>query len=432
MPPSASRAEQETRNLEITRTEVLEAAEIARRDKVERARITTELALEKERIASAEVRARCSASTRRGRWRSPRRSAPSRPPRGRVERADCGPGACAQAEISGAAGDREGRRRRGSAALEAARLERRTRARTARSVARNQALQEAEIAAREEVERARIASERGLDEARRRARPRPAQARGRARAALSRAAVMDKAIAIYREVAAEQSAAQVEAGDGAAPGRRRPRSACKHGARKRESPSGARTVEVMLAEEGGRGEAHRGRGRCASAPRSRRKRRRCSTRPRTRSPTRRATRCSGAACSTRSRASCARASSRWRRSRASASCMSTGSRAGDGGGFVARDATDEVIDSALRYRVQAPLIELRCCRKSGWRAAASAKLGGLMREAQRPAGRWQGSPRRVPQRPKAAATSRPAGGRSRRSQARPAGRRIVRRLGRRE
>ena len=40
-------AEQETRNLEISRSEALEAAEIKRRDKVERARINTELALEK-------------------------------------------------------------------------------------------------------------------------------------------------------------------------------------------------------------------------------------------------------------------------------------------------------------------------------------------------------------------------------------------------
>ena len=89
-----------------------------------------------------------------------------------------------------------------------------------------------------------------------------------------------------------------------------------------------------------------------SAPRSRPRRSGCSTRPRTCSPTARP-RCSAASCSSIEGIVAAR-SSRWRRSRTSASCRSTAS---GGGGSGDGSPTDEVINSALRYRVQAPLID---------------------------------------------------------------------------
>ena len=51
-----SRAEKETRGLEIDRTESIEAAELKRRDAIERRRVEVELALESERIASSRTR----------------------------------------------------------------------------------------------------------------------------------------------------------------------------------------------------------------------------------------------------------------------------------------------------------------------------------------------------------------------------------------
>ena len=51
--------------------------------------------------------------------------------------------------------------------------------------------------------------------------------------------------------------------------------------------------------------------------------------------------------------------------------------AGGGGG---RSATDEVIDSALRYRVQAPLID-SILSEIGVEGGSLSKMGGLIREA---------------------------------------------------
>src|SRR6266403_4237793 len=55
-----------------------------------------------------------------------------------------------------------------------------------------------------------------------------------------------------------------------------------------------------------------------------------------------------------------------------------GSNAGNGGG--GRSATDEVIDSALRYRVQAPLID-SILADIGVEGGSLAKMPGLIREA---------------------------------------------------
>ena len=52
-----------------------------------------------------------------------------------------------------------------------------------------------------------------------------------------------------------------------------------------------------------------------------------------------------------------------------------GGRRGDG-----RSPTDEVIDSALRYRVQAPMID-QVLKEIGIEGGSLSRLGGLMREA---------------------------------------------------
>jgi len=51
---------------------------------------------------------------------------------------------------------------------------------------------------------------------------------------------------------------------------------------------------------------------------------------------------------------------------------------GDGGS--GRNMTDEVIDSALRYRVQAPLID-SLLGDIGMQGGSLARMGGLIREA---------------------------------------------------
>jgi len=53
---------------------------------------------------------------------------------------------------------------------------------------------------------------------------------------------------------------------------------------------------------------------------------------------------------------------------------------GGGGGGGSRNATDEVIDSALRYRVQAPLID-SILAEIGMEGGSLSKLPGLIREA---------------------------------------------------
>jgi hypothetical protein len=53
---------------------------------------------------------------------------------------------------------------------------------------------------------------------------------------------------------------------------------------------------------------------------------------------------------------------------------------GGGGGNGGRSATDEVIDSALRYRMQAPLID-SLLADIGVEGGSLAKMPGLIREA---------------------------------------------------
>ena len=57
-----------------------------------------------------------------------------------------------------------------------------------------------------------------------------------------------------------------------------------------------------------------------------------------------------------------------------------GLHGGSGGGNGGRSATDEVIDSALRYRVQAPLID-SLLSDIGIEGGSLARMPGLIREA---------------------------------------------------
>jgi Flotillin len=53
---------------------------------------------------------------------------------------------------------------------------------------------------------------------------------------------------------------------------------------------------------------------------------------------------------------------------------------GNGAGGSSRSPTDEVIEAALRYRVQAPMID-QVLKEIGIEGGSLSKLGGLMREA---------------------------------------------------
>ena len=62
------------------------------------------------------------------------------------------------------------------------------------------------------------------------------------------------------------------------------------------------------------------------------------------------------------------------------SLQGAGLNGGAGGGTAGHCATDEVIDSALRYRVQAPLID-SILADIGVEGGSLAKMPGLIREA---------------------------------------------------
>src|SRR5207237_961197 len=236
-------------------------------------------------------------------------------------------------------------------ALDAARLQRR-RATEQLEIARVQSLQEAEIASREEVERARIASDRGLDEARI-GRERDLRKLEVNREKDVETALMDKAIVLYQK-ALEESAAKVAAEDarvGATEAAERVVTARDSEIAKRQ-----KIIEVLLAEKRAEetrigAEAERVRAAVeAEAQRLLNEAENVLTDQARYSLFRRKLldRIEGIV-------------------RESVKPMEKiegirilqvdGLNGGGGGGNGGRSATDEVIDSALRYRVQAPLID---------------------------------------------------------------------------
>ena len=155
-------AEQAIRAREITKDEEIEAAEIARREAVEKKRVLSELELEQERIASQRTREVIDIERRQAVEAADEERVVALSDR-KAKRA-AAEGSVKQAEIA-AQRDVEAAEVAREQAVEAARLERR-RSLEQLEVARVQALREAEIGSRDDVERARIASERGLDEVR--------------------------------------------------------------------------------------------------------------------------------------------------------------------------------------------------------------------------------------------------------------------------
>lgn len=174
-------SEQETRQAEIARQRTLEAAEIKAREDVEQSRIAQEEALEKARIArereirqqqirqqhdveSAEIAAH--EDIERARIVSERQL---REARITAEEENVGREIARDQQLESAriASQEtvEAARIKQAQALEKARLDRDRNIRT-QEIAMRQTVEEADISAREELERARIASDRGLDEAR--------------------------------------------------------------------------------------------------------------------------------------------------------------------------------------------------------------------------------------------------------------------------
>jgi hypothetical protein len=74
-----------------------------------------------------------------------------------------------------------------------------------------------------------------------------------------------------------------------------------------------------------------------------------------------------------------------------------GLNGGGGGGGNGRSATDEVIDSALRYRVQAPLID-QILAEIGVEGGSLSRMPGLIREARDMQGiRKETAPKKPPE-----------------------------------
>jgi uncharacterized membrane protein YqiK len=262
-------------------------------------------------------------------------------------------------------------------AIEAARVER-TKSLEQLEVDRQRLLREAEIGAREEVERVRIASERGLDEAR------ISQDRDRRSQEINRdqvveTAQLDKAIAVYQK-SLEEAAAQISMEEA------RARVAAAEEAvrttRATEEATRRSTVELTLAEKDAAARKIAADGDRVTA-----------------AVTAEAQRLIYEAeniLTDEARQSIFRrkmlehvegivsASVKPMEKISEIKIMHLGgdggASGGGSGGGSGRNTTDEVIDSALRYRVQAPMID-NLLSEIGIEGGSLAKMGGLIREA---------------------------------------------------
>ena len=241
-------------------------------------------------------------------------------------------------------------------------------------MARSQALQEAEIASREEIERARIASERGLDEARV-GRDLALRKLEVSRERETETALMEKAIALYQK-SLEESAAKVEA----EAMRARAAEAEERVTTARDSEAAKRrtSIEVMLAQkdaEEKRIAAQAEQVRAAVAAEAQKLlyeaenvltdearyglfRRRLLDRIE----------------------GIVRESVKPMEKIEGIRILQVDGLSGGGGRGDGRSPTDEVIDSALRYRVQAPMID-QVLKEIGIEGGSLSRLPGLMREA---------------------------------------------------
>jgi uncharacterized membrane protein YqiK len=255
--------------------------------------------------------------------------------------------------------------------LDAARLERQ-RAMEQLEVARLQALREAEIAYREEVERAEIATERGLDEAR--------ISRDKERRKLDvqrerevEIEEMDKAIALYSK-SLEQSAAHAAAEEARA--KATEAEELVQTVRDSEAAKRRRTVEVMMAEK----EAEETKIAAAAT----------KVRAAVEAEAQRLLNEAENVLTDEARYSLfrrkllehvegiVRESVKPMEKIDGINILQVDGIGGGGGGN--RNTTDEIIDSALRYRVQAPMVD-NILSEIGIEGGSLSKMGGLIREA---------------------------------------------------
>lgn len=239
---------------------------------------------------------------------------------------------------------------------------------------RAQALREAEIASREEIERARIASERGLDEAR------ITQERDRRRQEIDRdqtleTAELDKAIAIATK-SLDEAAAKIEAE--AARAKLAEAEEAVLSARATEEASRRRTVELTLAEKDAEAAKLRAAGEEVEA--------------KVRAEAQRLIYEAENMLSDEARQALFRrkmlehvegiisASVKPMEKIGDIRIMQLGGMGEGALGGGGKNMTDEVIDSALRYRVQAPMID-QLLQEIGVEGGSLAKMGGLIREA---------------------------------------------------
>jgi uncharacterized membrane protein YqiK len=240
-----------------------------------------------------------------------------------------------------------------------------------------QAVQEAEIAAREEIERTRIATERGLDQAR------IGREKDLRRLEIDRerdveTAAMDKAIVLFRK-SLEESAAQAESATAraqAAAAEERVQTV-----RENEAAQRRRTVEVLLAEKSAEesriaAEADRVRATVtADAQRLLYEAENVLTEGARNSLFRRRLleRIEGIV----------RESVRPMEKIEGIRILHVDGVAGGGNGHHGgngRNPTDDVIDSALRYRMQAPLVD-QILKEIGIEGGSISRMGNLIREA---------------------------------------------------
>lgn len=155
-------SEEEVQKREIARRQAIQASEIRSREQTERVQIGLELAIERERIQRQREQEELEVARRKAVEIAEReREIALLAKSAELARAEA---LRRQAEIvSGIETERE--RTAHERALDAARIER-EQAQQALEIAKRQAFEEAEITAGEEVERARIATERGIEEAR--------------------------------------------------------------------------------------------------------------------------------------------------------------------------------------------------------------------------------------------------------------------------
>ncbi|MCF6233858.1 MAG: hypothetical protein L3J36_12300 [Rhodobacteraceae bacterium] len=359
-------SELDVRKLELQRQKEVEEAEIATAKALEAARIDQQQALETQRIEADRV-------TREARIQSDEQvESAELKTRLELEKQKLGTDLALESERIESDRAREVLDISREQAIEAARLERR-KSLEQLEVDRQRLLREAEIVAREEVERARIASERGLDEARI-TQERDRRAQEIARDQSVETAELDKAIAVYQK-SLEEAAAQIAADKAQADV-----VVAEEGVRTMRATEEAnrrRLVELTLAEKDAEARTIKAKSDQITA-----------------AVTAEAQRLINEAeniLTDEARQSLFRrkmlehvegivsASVKPLEKINEIKIMHLGGLGGDGGGS-SKSATDEVIDSALRYRVQAPMID-SLLSEIGIEGGSLAKMGGLVREA---------------------------------------------------